>query len=121
MEEEEEYNDACLWHDPFLERYNLEMEIQDKGGLEMVQVAEGRSRMNSRVVYVGSIPCIPLPEGVGSSFRTAGSGQTSDASFPDRSDLEINQMFETKEELHTKLHEVAMHGNFEYKVVKSNK
>ena len=30
-------------------------------------------------------------------------------------------MFETKDELQTKLHEVAVHGNFEYKVVKSNK
>ena len=96
MEEEEEYNDACLWHDPFLERYNLEMEIQDKGGLEMVQVAEGRSRMNSRIVYVGSIPCIPLPEEVGSSPHTAGSGKTLDASFYDGSNLEINQMFERR-------------------------
>ena len=47
--------------------------------------------------------------------------QTLDTSFSDGSNLEINQMFETKEELQTKLHEVAVHGNFEYKVVKSNK
>ena len=30
-------------------------------------------------------------------------------------------MFETKELLQAKLYEVAMHGNFEYKVLKSNK
>ena len=62
-----------------------------------------------------------MPEGVGSSPCTVGSGQTLDASFPDGSDLEINQMFETREDLQTKLHEVAVHDNFEYKVVKSNK
>ncbi|KAL5577995.1 hypothetical protein UlMin_019694 [Ulmus minor] len=87
----------------------------------MVEVAEAPSGMNSGVADVGSILFLPLPEGVGSSPRTAGSGQTSDASFHDGSNLEINQMFETKEELQTKLHEVAVHGNFEYKVVKSNK
>ena len=110
-----------VWHDLFLERHNLEMEIPNGGGLDMVKVAEGPSGMNSGVADVGSIMCLPLPEGVGSSPRTAGSGQTSDASFHDGSNLEINQMFETKEELQTKLHEVAVHGNFEYKVVKSNK
>ena len=36
VEEEEEYDDTCLWHDSFLEQHNLEMEIPDKGGLEMV-------------------------------------------------------------------------------------
>ena len=99
----------------------MEMEIPDGGGLDMVEVAEGPSGMNSGVADVGSIPCLPFPKGVGSSPRTTGSGQTSDASFHDGSNLKINQMFETKEELQTKLHEVAMHGNFEYKVVKSNK
>ena len=74
-------------------------------------MAEGCFGTNYGVVDVGSIPCVPLPEGVGSSPHTAGNG----------SNLEINQMFETKEELQTKLHEVAVHGNFEYKVVKSNK
>ena len=39
--------------------------------------------------------------------------------FPDGSNLEVNQMFETKDELQVKLQEVAMHDNFEYKVVKS--
>ena len=73
-EEEEEYDDACLWHDPFLERHNLEMEIPDGGGLDMVEVAEGPSRMNSGVADMGSIPRLPLPEGVGSSPCTAGSG-----------------------------------------------
>ena len=84
-------------------------------------MAEGRSRMNYGVLDVRSIPCIPLPEGVGSSPCTAGSGQTLDASLLDASNLKISQMFETKKELQTKFHEVAMHGNFEYKVVKSNK
>ena len=58
---------------------------------------------------VGSTPCIAI------------SGQTLDVCFPNGSDLEISQMFETKEELQTKLHEVEVYGNFEYKVVKSNK
>ena len=120
-EEEEEYDDACLWHDPFLERHNLEMEIPDGGGLDMVEVAKGPLGMNFGVVDVGSITCLPLPKGVGLSPCTAGSGQTLDTSFHDGSNLEINQMFEMKEELQTKLHEVAVHDNFEYKVVKSNK
>ena len=30
-------------------------------------------------------------------------------------------MFDMKDELQTKLHEVVVHGNFEYNVVKSNK
>ena len=55
--------------------------------------------MNSGVADVGSIPCIPLPEGVGLSPSTARSGQTSDASFHDGSNLKINKMFEMKEEL----------------------
>ena len=67
--------------------------------------------MNFGVADVGSIPCITLPEGVGSFPHTVGSGQTSDASFPDGSDLEVNPMFETKDELQTKLHEMAVHGN----------
>ena len=58
MEEEEEYDNACLWHDPFLERHNLEMEILDRGGLEMVQVVEGRSEMNFGVADVGPILCV---------------------------------------------------------------
>ena len=68
--------------------------MPDGGGLEMVQVAEGRSR----VADEGSILSVPLPEGVGLNFRTIGSGKTLDASFPDGSNLEINQMFEIKEE-----------------------
>ena len=36
MKEDEEYDHVCLWHDPFLERHNMEMEISDGGGLEMV-------------------------------------------------------------------------------------
>ena len=110
-EEEEEYDDACLWHDLFLERHNLEMEIPDGGGLDMVEVAEGPSGMNFGVEDMGSISCLPLPKGVGPSPCTAGSGQTSDASFLDGSNLEINQMFETKEEMQTKLQEVAVRGS----------
>ena len=64
---------------------------------------------------------IPLGEGVGLIPHDIVTGQSSDASFPNESDLQVNQMFETKDELQTKLHEVAVHGNFEYKVVKSNK
>ena len=77
--------------------------------------------MNVEVADKGSTLGVPFPKEVGSSPRTAGSGQTSDASFHNGSNLEINQMFETKEELQTKLHKVAVHGNFECKVVKLNK
>ena len=73
-EEKEKYDDACLWHDPFFERHNLEMEISDGGGLEMVQVVEGCSGMNYGVADVGSIPCVPSPEGVRSSPWTTSSG-----------------------------------------------
>ena len=68
-----------------------------------------------------SMPDIPLAESVGSIPHDVVIGQSLDASFPDGSDLQVNLMFETKDELQTKLHEVAVHGNFEYKVVKSNK
>ena len=72
-----------------LERHNLEMEIIDAGGFKMVQVA----KEGSRVASEGSIRDMPLPEGVGSTPCNAVSGQTLDASFPDGSNLEINQMF----------------------------
>ena len=93
MEEEEEYDDACLCHDLFLELRNLEMKIPNRGGLEMVQVAKGRFKTNSGVADMGSITCVLLPKGVGSSPCTAGSGQTSDASFHDGANLKINQIF----------------------------
>ena len=99
MEEEEEYDNAYLWQDPFLERHNLEIEILDGGDLEMVQVAEECFRMNVEVADEGSILGVPLPEGFGSIPHTEGSGQTSNTSFLDRFDLVVNQMFETKEEL----------------------
>ena len=128
-EEEEEYNedeeeeendnhvdDACMWHNPFLDRYNLEMEILDEH-VDLVDVPVGVSVVGDEE----SMQDIPLPEGVGSIPCNVVSGKSSDASFPDGSDLEVNQMFETKDELQTKLHDVAVRGNFEYKVVKSNK
>ena len=93
------------------------MEIPDEGGFEMVQVPKG----GSGVADEGSITDITLPKGVGSIPRNSISGQTSDASSPNGFDLEIKQMFEMKEKLQPKFHEVAVHGNFEYKVVKSNK
>ena len=64
---------------------------------------------------------IPLPEEVGSIPRNVVSRQSSNASFPDGSDLDVNQMFVMNDELQTKLHVVTVHDNFEYKVVKSNK
>ena len=59
-----------------------------------------------------SMQDIPLLEGVGSIPRKVVSGQSSNASFPDRSDLEDNQMFETKDKLQNNLHKVAVHGKF---------
>ena len=96
-EKEENYDnidDACLWHDPFLDWHNLEIEIPYERGV-MVQVPMG-------VFGVGdeeSMSDIPLPEGVGSIPRNVVSVQSSDASFPDGFDLEVNQIFETKDEL----------------------
>ena len=116
MEEEEEYDHACLWHDPFLDRHNLEIEIPDEH-VDLVDVPVG-------VFVVGneeSTQDIPLHEGVGSIPYNVVSGQSSDASFLDRSDLEVDQMFETKDGLQTKLHKVEIHDIFLYKVVKSNK
>ena len=118
MEEEENednVDDACLWHDPFLDRHNLEMEIPDEH-VELIQVPVGVS-----VVGNESMQEIPLSKGVGLIPRNVVSGQSLDVSFPNGSDLEVNQMFEMKDELQTKLHKVAVHGNFVYKVVKSNK
>ena len=62
------------------------MEISDRGGFEMVQVAKG----GFKVADEGSILYIPFPKGVGSTPCNAVSGQTSDASFPDGSDFKIN-------------------------------
>ena len=58
--DDEENDDVCLWHDPFLNQYNLEMEILDECGLEMIQVREG----GSRVADEGSTPDLPFAEGV---------------------------------------------------------
>ena len=71
VEEEEDYDDACLWHDPFLERHNLEMEIVDEYGLEMVEVPEG----GFGVADEGSILDVPLLEGARSTPYIAVSGQ----------------------------------------------
>ena len=56
--EEEEYDNACLWHDPFLEPHNLEMEIQDVDSFEMVQVAVGGYVVSND----GSIPDVPFAQ-----------------------------------------------------------
>ena len=60
-EEDEEndnhVDDACMWHDPFLDRHNLEMEIPDEH-VDLVDVLVG-------VFVVGdeeSMQDIPLPE-----------------------------------------------------------
>ena len=95
VEDEEENDDACLWHDPFLDQNNLEMEIPDECGFEMVQVSE----WCFGVADEGSIPDLPLPKGVGSIPHNVVNGKSSDACFSDGSDLEVNQMFETKDEL----------------------
>ena len=39
-ENDDNIDDACLWHDPFLDRHNLEMEIPDEC-VELVQVPVG--------------------------------------------------------------------------------
>ena len=58
VKDEEENDDAYLWNDPFLDRPNLKMEIQDDGGFKMVQGPEG----GSGVADEGSIPDVTLPE-----------------------------------------------------------
>ena len=92
------------------------MEIPNKC-VELVKVPVGISVVGNKE----SMLDIPLHEGVRSIPLSVVRGQSSDTSFLDGFDLEVNQMFEMNDELQTKLHEVAVHSNFEYKVAKSNK
>ena len=86
------------------------MEIPDESGL-MVQVPDG----GSKVADEGSMLNLPLPEEFRSSPCNVVSGHASDACFPDDSNLEINQMSETNDKLHAKLHKVAVRGNLSTK------
>ena len=93
-DDEDYVDDACLWHDSFLDRHNLEMEIPDHR-VQLVQESVG-------IFVVGdeqSMPDIPLPEGVTSIPYDVVSRQSSNASFLDESNLQVNQMFEMKDEL----------------------
>ena len=92
------------------------MEISDEC-VELVQVPVVISMVDDKELMQD----IPFPKGVGLIPYNVVSWKSSGASFPDGSDLEVNQMFDMNDEFQTKLHEVAMHSNFEYKVVKSNK
>ena len=63
------------------------MEILDGDGFEMVQVEKG----GSGVAGEGSIPNIPLPEGVRSTPCMSVSGQTLYASFLYESNLRLTK------------------------------
>ena len=63
-DEEDNVDDACLWHNPFLDRHNLEIEIPDHR-VQLVQEPVGFS-------VVG--PDIPLAERVGSIPHDAVTG-----------------------------------------------
>ena len=85
-EEEEEnddhVDDACMWHDPFLDRHNLEIEISDER-VDLVEVLVDISLVGDEE----TMQDISLPEEVGSIPHNVVSGQSLDASFLDGSNL----------------------------------
>ena len=60
-DDEDNVDDACLWHDSFLDRHNLKMEIPDHH-VQLVQEPVGFYVVGDEQ----SMPDIPLAEGVGS-------------------------------------------------------